>query len=125
MEGRQRRSFTDDYKRQAVDLVASSGRSTGSVAKGLGLRGSVSRRRGGVRGGGRGAAWGRGRADGGDAAPHNAGGAAVGGPRGGDRPFAAGERAAAHGARYFKKVDRDLCWNANMRFRFFEDWRAY
>jgi transposase-like protein len=25
MEGRQRRSFTDDYKRQAVDLVASSG----------------------------------------------------------------------------------------------------
>jgi transposase-like protein len=32
MEGRQRRSFTDDYKRQAVDLVASSGRSIGSVA---------------------------------------------------------------------------------------------
>jgi hypothetical protein len=30
MEGRQRRSFTDDYKRQAVDLVASSGRSIGS-----------------------------------------------------------------------------------------------
>jgi transposase-like protein len=30
MEGRQRRSFTDDYKRQAVDLVASSGRSGGS-----------------------------------------------------------------------------------------------
>jgi hypothetical protein len=26
MEGRRRRSFTDDYKRQAVDLVASSGR---------------------------------------------------------------------------------------------------
>jgi hypothetical protein len=33
MEGRQCRSFTDDYKRQAVDLVASSGRSIGSVAK--------------------------------------------------------------------------------------------
>ena len=30
MEGRQRRSFTDDYKRQAVDLVASIGRSIGS-----------------------------------------------------------------------------------------------
>jgi transposase InsO family protein len=30
--------FTDDYKRQAVDLVASSGRSIGSVAKELGLR---------------------------------------------------------------------------------------
>jgi transposase len=44
MEGRQRRSFTDDYKRQAVDLVASSGRAIGSVAKELGLRDSVLRR---------------------------------------------------------------------------------
>ena len=43
MEG-QRRSFTEDYKRQAVDLVASSGRSIGSVAKELGLRDSVLRR---------------------------------------------------------------------------------
>jgi len=43
-EGRRRRSFTDDYKRQAVDLVASSGRSIGSVAKELGLRDSVLRR---------------------------------------------------------------------------------
>jgi transposase len=44
METRQRRSFTDDYKRQAVDLVASSGRSVGSVAKELGQRDSVLRR---------------------------------------------------------------------------------
>ena len=44
MERRQRRSFTDDYKRQAVDLVASSGRTIGSVAKELGLRDSVLRR---------------------------------------------------------------------------------
>ena len=44
MEGRRRRSFTDDYKRQAVDLVASSGRSIGVVAKELGLRDSVLRR---------------------------------------------------------------------------------
>src|SRR6201985_24636 len=44
MEGRQRRSFTNDYKRQAVDLVASSGRSIGSVAKELGLRDFVLRR---------------------------------------------------------------------------------
>jgi transposase-like protein len=44
MEGRQRRSFTDDYKRQAVDFVASSGRSIGSVAKELGLGDSVLRR---------------------------------------------------------------------------------
>ena len=44
MERRRRRAFTDDYKRQAVDLVASSGRSVGSVAKELGLRDSVLRR---------------------------------------------------------------------------------
>ncbi|MDB5738567.1 MAG: putative transposase [Sphingomonas bacterium] len=44
MKTSQRRSFTDDYKRQAVDLVASSGRSIGSVAKELGLRDSVLRR---------------------------------------------------------------------------------
>jgi transposase len=44
MEGRQRRSFTDDYKRQAVDLAASSGRSIGSVARELDLRDSVLRR---------------------------------------------------------------------------------
>jgi transposase len=52
METRQRRSFTDDYKRQAVDLVASSGRSVGSVAKELGLRDSVLRRWVELRGGG-------------------------------------------------------------------------
>src|SRR5260370_17419039 len=45
-------------------------------------------------------------ADGGVVAPHNAGDAAVGGPRGRDRPFATGERAAAHGARHFKKLSR-------------------
>jgi len=44
MEGRQRRSFTDDYERRAVDLVASSGRSIGSVANEPGLRDSVLRR---------------------------------------------------------------------------------
>jgi transposase len=43
MQHRRRRSFTDEYKRQAVDLVASSGRSIGSVAKELGLRDSVLR----------------------------------------------------------------------------------
>jgi len=53
MEERQRRSFTDDYKRQAVDLVASSGRSIGSVAKELGLRDSVLRRWVELRGAGR------------------------------------------------------------------------
>jgi hypothetical protein len=63
MEGRQRRSFTDDYKRQAVDLVASSGRSVGLVAKEVGLaRFSVAALGG--------ATWGRAGADGGGAAAH-------------------------------------------------------
>ncbi|ANW00214.1 transposase [Bradyrhizobium icense] len=44
MEGRPRRSFTEDYKRQAAELVGSSGRSITSVAKELGLRESVLRR---------------------------------------------------------------------------------
>jgi transposase-like protein len=41
---RQRRSFTEEYKRQAVELVLSSGRSITSVGKELGLRDSVLRR---------------------------------------------------------------------------------
>ncbi len=41
---RQRRSFTEDYKRQAVELVVSSRRSVTSLAKELGLRDSVLRR---------------------------------------------------------------------------------
>jgi transposase len=41
---RQRRSFTEDYKRQAAELVVTSGRSIASVGKELGLRDSVLRR---------------------------------------------------------------------------------
>jgi transposase len=41
MSKRQRRSYSDEYKRRAVDLVVSSGRSAKSVAKELGLDGSV------------------------------------------------------------------------------------
>jgi transposase-like protein len=41
---RQRRSFTEEYKRQAVELVVSSRRSITSGAKELGLRDSVLRR---------------------------------------------------------------------------------
>jgi transposase len=44
MEGRQRRSFTEEYKRQSAELVVSSGRSITSVGKELGLRDSVLRR---------------------------------------------------------------------------------
>src|SRR5271169_505634 len=117
MEGRQRRSFTDDYKRQAVDLVASSGRSIGSVAKELGLRDSVLRRWVEQRGARR-------------------------------EPTAASRRpttqatlpSANHAAEIarlqrdnerlrmerdiLKKIDRDLCWSSEMRFRFIEDRRA-
>jgi transposase len=50
MEGRQHRFFTDDYKRQPVDLVVSS---FGSVAKALGPRDSVLRRWVELRGAGR------------------------------------------------------------------------
>ena len=64
------------------------------------------------------------RTDGSVTAPHNAGDAALGGPRGENHPFAARERAVAHGARHFKNVDRDLCWNVDIRFRFIEDRRA-
>ena len=41
---RPRRSYTDEYKQQTVELVMSSGRSITSVAKELGLRDSVLRR---------------------------------------------------------------------------------
>jgi transposase len=41
---RPRRSFTEEYKRQSVELVMSSGRSITSVAKELGLHDSVLRR---------------------------------------------------------------------------------
>ena len=39
-----RRSFTEDYKRQVVELLVSSRRSITSMVKELGLRGSVLRR---------------------------------------------------------------------------------
>lgn len=41
MTKRQRRTYSDEYKRQAADLVLSSGRSAKSVSKELGLDGSV------------------------------------------------------------------------------------
>ena len=44
MEKARRRSFAEEYKRQAVELVASSGRSVGSVATELGLAETVLRK---------------------------------------------------------------------------------
>src|SRR6184192_2767179 len=116
MERRQRRSFTDDYKRQAVDLVASSGRSIGSVAKELGLRDSVLRRWVEQRGAGR--------------EPTAAA----------RRPTTQATLPSAdHAAEIARlqrenerlRMERDIlksrlrsCWSAEMRFRFIGDRRA-
>ncbi|UGY11817.1 transposase (plasmid) [Bradyrhizobium septentrionale] len=85
MQERQRRSFTEEYKRQAAELVVSSGRSITSVGKELGLRDSVLRRwveklRQEPAGAGSGGA-----------APHDASDADAGGPGCRDRPAARGE----------------------------------
>src|ERR1700676_3284692 len=114
MEGRPRRSFTDDYKRQAVDLVASSGRSIGSVAKELGLRDSVLRRWVELRGAGR--------------EPTAAA----------RRPTTQATLPSADHAAEIARLQRenerlrmerdilksDLCWSSEMRFCFIEDRRA-
>jgi len=44
MEKAKRRSFTEDYKRQTVELVRSRGRSIGSVAAEIGLAETVLRK---------------------------------------------------------------------------------
>jgi transposase len=44
MQKAKRRSFTEDYKRQAVELVRTSGRSIGSVAGEIGLAETVLRK---------------------------------------------------------------------------------
>jgi len=116
MEGRQRRSFTDDYKRQAIDLVASSGRSIGSVAKELGLRDSVLRRWVEQRGARREPTAASRRPTTQATLPSADHAAEI------TRLQRENER--LHGARHFKKIDRDLCWSSEMRFRFIEDRRA-
>src|SRR5205085_3223377 len=113
MEARQRRSFTDDYKRQAIDLVASSGRSIGSVAKELGLRDSVLRR------------W---------VEQRGAGLEPTAATR---RPTTQATLPLADHAAEIARLQREnerlrmerdilkksICWNADMRFRFIEDRR--
>ncbi len=114
MEGRPRRSFTEDYKRQCARA--------GGVERSfdhLGCEGTRFARLGAAALGGAV----RAAADIGGAAPHHASDADVGGPGLGDRPVTPGERTSAHGARHFKKVDRDLCRNPDMSFRFIEDHR--
>ncbi|MGY4167597.1 IS3 family transposase [Bradyrhizobium sp. USDA 4529] len=114
MQGRERRSFTEDYKRQAVELVMSSGRSVPSVAKELGLRDSVLRR------------W----VDKVQQEPTSA----AWRPTTQATPMSADQAAEIARLRQenerlrmerdiSKKVDRDLCRNPDMSFRFTEDHR--
>src|SRR4051794_23829199 len=96
---RQRRSFTEEYKREAVELVVSSRRSIGSVAKGLGLRDSVLRRWvDKLRREPASAAW----RPTTQATPMSADQCL------GDRSAAPGERTAAYGARHFKKLSSGM-----------------
>lgn len=77
---RPRRSFAEEYKRQAAELVVSSGCPMGSVAKELALPDSLLRRwLDRLRQQPASAAW----------RPHHAGDADVGGPGFGDRPVGA------------------------------------
>ena len=91
-----RRQFTDEFKREAVALLVSSGRPLIQIASELGISPSMLRN------------WrnGSGGRDAGPArhpipasAPHSAPG-----PSGGDFPVASRERSAADGARNFKKA---------------------
>jgi transposase-like protein len=112
MESRPRRSFTEDYKRQCAELVVSSGRSITSVGKELGLRDSVLRR------------WVQ------QFEPQPTSAAR--------RPITQATSMSADQASeiarlrqenerlrmerdILKKVDRDLCRNPDMSFRFMED----
>ena len=115
--GQGRRQFTDEFKREAVALLASSGRPLTQIASGAGhlaldaaqLARSERRAECGV-----------------GVAPQHAG---VGpafrpGPGGRDLPASPRERSAAHGARHFKKSCGHLLGTTEMRFRLIEDQRG-
>jgi len=64
------------------------------------------------------------RADGRAAAPHNAGGTASADQAAEIARLQREKRTMRMERDIFKKVDRDLCWSSDMRFRFIEDRRA-
>src|SRR4029450_11539960 len=102
--GQGRRQFTDEFKREAVGLLASSGRPLPQIANAPGISPSEA-----------------GRARDGDGGVARA---ARLGPGVGDLPAAPRERSPAHGARHFKKGCGHLLGTAEMRFRLIEDYRA-
>src|SRR5262249_36068786 len=108
-----RRHFTDEFKREAVALLVSSGRPLSGIASELGISPSMLRNwRNGS--GGRDAGVG--------AAPDTGvGPASRSGPGGGDFPAASRERSASDGARHFKNGCGQLLGTAEMRFRLIED----
>jgi transposase len=93
--GQERRHFTDEFKRESVALLASSGRSLGEIAGELGISPSMLRN------------W-RNRGDGRGAgtALHPNTSASTSSPDrdGRNRPASPRERSPAHGARHFKKA---------------------
>jgi transposase len=114
MATKTRRSFTDEFRREAVSLLEASGRPLTQVAVELGIQPSMLRN------------WRDGRS--GTHPPTPAGGA--GRPAGTPSAEQAEirrlqkELARADGARRFKKGPRHLLGPAEMRFRFIEDHRA-
>ena len=111
-----RRAFTDEFKREAVSLLAGSGRPLTQVATELGIQPSMLRA---WRGNGTTAAG----ADGPRRGSRRCNRRAIG-RAGRDPPPAEGAGSGADGARHFKKGHRHLLGPAEMRFRFIEDHRA-
>ena len=113
--GQERRHFTDEFKMEAVALLASSGRPLIQIASELGISPSMLRNWRHRSGG---------RACGVSAAPDSGVGRAFRpGPGGRDLPASPRERPAAHGARHSKKNCGHLLGTAEMRFRLIEDQR--
>ena len=116
MTGTTRRLFADEFKREAVGLLASSGRLLSQITGALGIAASRLR------------AWrnkGDGVAGGIAVAPQFAGGDPACRHGFGRRecPLAARERASAHGAGDSKKNAAHLLGSAEMKFRLIEDQR--
>ena len=93
--GQERRHFTDEFKREAVALLVSSGRPLSQIANELGISLDAAQL----------PQWQRRAGCGVGAAPDTGLGPAFrSGPSGGDFPAASRERSAADGARHFKKA---------------------
>src|SRR5262249_32201952 len=110
--GQERRHFTDEFKREAVALLVSSGRPLSQMANELGISLDAAQPPQLQRRAGRG---------GGAARDPGLGPAFGCGPSGGDSPAASRDRSAADGARHFKRGCGIFSEPAEMRFRLIED----